>query len=49
VLSGSYTFLVQTLEQKFLPLIWAEIKIKVENFLEKLLFSLSNRKSYRAH
>jgi len=28
MLSGSSTFLVQTLEQKFWPLNWAEIKIK---------------------
>jgi len=32
MLSGSYTFLVQTLEQKFWSLNWAEIKIKGEIF-----------------
>ena len=49
MLRGSYTFLVQTLEQKFRPLNWAEIKITGENVLEKLLFTHCNQTSYRAH
>jgi hypothetical protein len=49
MLSGPYTFIVQTLEQKFWPINWAEIKTKCEIFLEKLLFALCNQNSYRAH